>query len=235
MFPPGKIAGTKIAFGRATWVYDEDESKEGHYTFVDEDSFQWLLEPSTLAEMEIDEEDLLDCVMQAEKQFGSPDEYRPVLGLVQNSGVMNIGATFVSKSNKGINCVFTPTSMSHPTTSDLAVDFVPPDAYFEWYYSPETEEVEGLDKFLADFDELTGARTTNTISPITVPTYEEAAIKSSNLMEDTKREVFLQKVWNYHKAPHMIPYVKEQLKEELVETWNRILRVERAISVYEGK
>ena len=235
MLPPSKIAGTKIAFGRATWVYDDEKDGEGHYNFVEEDSFRWILNQQTLVELGIDEEDLLDCVMQAEEQLGSPEEYRPALGLLPQSGLMNIGATFVSKSNKGITCVFTPTSMNHPTTSALAVDTVPPDAYFEWYYTGETEEVDSLEKFLQDFDAMSGARTTNTISPITVPGYEEAAIKTANLMESGKREVFLQKIWNYHKTPTMIPYVKEQLKEELVGTWNSVLRVERALSMYGEK
>ena len=232
MFPPSKIAGTRIAYARATWVQEEGSDK-GHYSFFGEDSFNWTLNPGQLQEMGVDEQDLMDCVEQAEKQFGAPEDYRPALGLLPKAGIMNIGATFVSSSNKGVSCVFTPPSMDHPTTLDTAVDFVAPDAYFEWYYLPETEEVT-VDDFLKDFDRLTGARTTETAekSPIVnVPSYEEASVRTANLMGESERDAFLQKVWNYHHVPATF-HLKESIRPLLEETWTRVLRVERVMSVY---
>jgi len=233
MFPPSKIAGTRIAYGRATWIVSEEDQK-GHYTFVDEDSFTWTLNPGQLIDMKVDEEDLLDCVNQAEKQFGAPEEYRPALGLLPKSGAMNIGATFVSTTNPAITCVFTPTSLDHPTTSALAADYVAPDAYFEWYHNPETKPVDNMEAFLKEFDRLSGARTDNVIkSPIIVPSYEEASNRVANLMAPDLQEQFLQQVWSYHKVP-MTHYLRESAKSQILETWNRVLRVERLAQVYEG-
>lgn len=229
MFPPSKIAGLRIAYGRATWI--EDEKGEGHYTFVD-DAFMWAITHAQLAEMQVDEGDLLDTVEQAEKQFGAPEDYRPALGLLPKMGVMNIGATFISQSNPAITCVFTPTSIEAPPNY-RGDNFVSPDAYFEWYYCPETEPKDNLEAFLNDFDRLSGTRTTNiSQSPIVVPSYEEACAKA-NLMGLEESQKFVQDVWNYHKVP-MPFYYKDQMKKDLVETWNRLKRVERVLKVYES-
>jgi hypothetical protein len=234
MLPSNWIKGTKIAFGRATWIYDED-SEKGAYNFSQEDSFHWTLNPGQLKEMGIDEQDLLDCVEQAEEQLGAPDEYRPALGLMPHSGLLNIGAKYRSRTNPNVLCVFTPTSMQFPTTSTLAPDHDPIDGYFEWYYSePELDiNTSNIADFMKEYERLAGTRNSNTVGEtmLQVPSYEEASLRSANLMEDSRRERFLESVWWYHKAS--IPFSrKQELRESILETWKSLNRVQAALSPY---
>jgi hypothetical protein len=236
IFAPSRIQGTKIASGRATWVYDDE--KGGYYNFVDEDAFSWKLNPVQLQQLGIDEQDLLDCVLQAEKQLGSPQEFRPRLGLLPSVGYSNIGATYISRGNPNIMCVFTPTSMDFATTSPTAFDNAPIDAYFEWYYSPSsvTDKTATLDDFIKKYDELLGKAMTRDPSwenspTFAVPTYEEACVFSDGYMSEEVRERFLQNVWDYHKAT--MRNRKEQLKENIVECWTRLNRVRKSTAIYE--
>lgn len=234
IFAPSRIQGTKIAAGRATWIYN-DEGK-GYYNFVDEDAFSWKLNPQQLLQLGIDEQDLLDCVVQAEKQLGAPSEFRPRLGLMPSAGYSNIGATYISKNNPNILCVFTPTAMDFQTTNPIAFDNSPIDAYFEWYYSPMSLEKkpEDLADFILKYDEVLGKAITRDPSwekmPL-VPTYEEACVFSDGYMSEEKREMFLQQVWDFHKA--QMRGRKEQLKEGILETWSRLNRVRKSVAIYE--
>lgn len=234
IFAPSRIQGTKIASGRATWIYDE--SGKGYYNFVDEDAFSWKLNQQQLVQLGIDEQDLLDCVVQAEKQLGSPQEFRPKLGLMPSAGYSNIGATYISKGNPSIMCVFTPTSLDFQTTNPIAFDNSPIDAYFEWYYSAfsPANEPKNLADFILKYDEVLGkaiTRDTSWQNVPTVPTYEEACVFSDGYMREDIREQFLQQVWDFHKA-HMRGR-KEQLKECILETWNRVNRVRKSVAIYE--
>lgn len=235
MLAPGRIEGMRIAAGRATWVCDDDKDGKGYYNFVDEDSFSWHMNPVDLRRLGIDEQALLDCVSQAEEQFGAPCEFRPRLGLFPNAGYTNIGATYVSRDNPQILCVFTPTSTQFPTGNAISHDIPPVDAYFEWYYSPNSISKEASKdpaKFLQDYDRLSGNRATNvTNSPIfDVPSYEEASVFTKSYMQEDIRERFLQSVWNYHRF--CAPGYKNQLKEDILSQWQRVLRVRAALSVY---
>jgi hypothetical protein len=232
---PNKIQGTKIAAGRATWIYDEGK---GYYNFVDEDAFAWKLNPTELEMLKIDEQDLLDCVEQAEKQLGSPADYRGKLGLMPSSGYSNIGATYTSKSNPRIICVFTPTSTDYQTTNPIAIDNAPIDAYFEWYYMPETASDEGKDlmSFIKKYDDLLGKAITRDISwennpTFMIPKYEEACVFSSGFMNESVRESFLQNVWDYHKSN--IRGRKLQLESTIKETWMRLNRVKSSVAMYQ--
>ena len=237
MLAPGRIEGMRIAAGRATWVCDDDEDgKKGYYNFVDEDSFSWMLNPTDLKRLEIDEPALLDCVTQAEEQFGAPCEYRPRLGLFPNAGYTNIGATYVSRSNPQIMCVFTPTSTQFPTGNAMSHDIPPVDAYFEWYYSPvalSKDAHKDIGNFLQSYDKISGNRASNVVSSpiIKVPSYEEASVFTVGYMAESIRDHFLQQIWNYHRMT--APGYKRQLREEIVDQWKRVLRARVALSMYE--
>jgi len=236
IFAPSRIQGTKIASGRATWVYGDE--KGGYYNFVDEDAFSWKLNPTQLEQLGIDEQDLLDCVAQAEKQLGAPQEFRPKLGLMPSAGYSNIGATYVSKVNPQIICVFTPTAMDFATTNPIAIDNAPIDAYFEWYYSPVSlaNQPDNLPEFIKKYDELLGKALTRddswkNVPTFKVPSYEEACVFSDGYMNEDVRERFLQQVWDYHRTK--MRGRREFLKENIVETWARLNRVRKMISIYE--
>jgi hypothetical protein len=236
IFALTRIQGLAIAAGRATWVTD-DNGKKGHYSFEDDDAFGWKLTPAQIKDLDIDEQDLLSCVEQADKQFGDPEVFRPKLGLMPDSGYMNIGATFISKTNKNIMCVFTPTSMAYTVTNSLEQDRATIDGYFEWYYSPVSlaqDADKDPEKFMQQFDKITGNRSSNMAkSPvIDMPSYEEASVFSSEVIqEDCERERFLQQVWDYHHSKSQL--AKQRLKEDALPTWKRIWRVTKALSVYE--
>jgi hypothetical protein len=176
------------------------------------------LNPQQIENMKVSEEDLLDCVEQAEKELGGPEDHRLALGLFPDSGYTNIGQTYVSKSNPHIVCVFTPTSMKFATTNPIAHDKPPVNAYFEWYYSdiPLTANA---------------SRTTNvTISPV-VPGYDEACERTDGIMGLQEREQFLNKVWMYHRT--CMPGHKARVKNEILEVWERVNRVNRKLVMQE--
>ena len=233
----GTISGMKIASGRATW--DTDANKKGFWNFLDVDAFTWYLNPGQIKQMKVSEEDVLDCVEQAEKELGSPDEHRPKLGLFPNSGYTMIGKHYVSRSNPHIVCIFTPTSISFPSHNPIAHDMPPINAYFEWYYSDiplEIEKPKDLVDFLVKHDTATGSRATNVSQSPTVsakvPSYNEASERSEGLMGLQEREQFLNDVWNYHK--NTLPGFKARLESEILEVWERVNRVHRTLTVYEG-
>lgn len=230
MLPSNRISGTKIAAGRATWVVD-DKTGEGFYNFVDSGSFKWLLNPDQLLGLEIDEQDLLDCVEQAEEQFGAPEDYRPAMGLFPDVGSTNIGVTYKSKSNETVICVFTPASIQKQTAG-IALS-APIDAYFEWYYQEKSalKPEENFLDFIAYFDATTGNRASEIKKSPIVPGYHEACETSAGAMGDVERERFLSNVWNYHK--NVERGYKEQLGREIKETWVRVQRVKSALAVYE--
>lgn len=234
MITPGKIQGMLIASGRATWIEDE-ETDGGYYSFVDDDSFKWEISKESLLQLKIDEQDVLDCVLQAEESLGDPDELysRFGIGLLPNSGYLNIGATFISRNNKKIKCVFTPTSMSFPTGRVCAHDNAPVNAYFQWYYDEKMDDINDLNSFLASVDHLTGNRTANVItSPaFEVPHYEEACAFSEGYMAEDVRQYFLQRVWDYHR--NVSVGHKEVFKEEIEQFWTRLKRVRTASKLYE--
>lgn len=224
MMPTNRISGVKIAAGRATWVTGEDG--KGYYNFINSNSFKWFANPDQLIAMGIDQQDLLDCVEQAEKQFGAPEEYRPALGLYPDAGYTNIGATYRSKENEKIIAVFTPTSVHGPCEA-------PTDAYFEWYMQevPEQNADENLPDFLSYFDAVTGNRVGEYVdtSPV-VPGYDEAVETTRGNMAEDMRERFLQQVWNFHK--NVSPGFKQKLGEDILETWSRVKRVSKVLAAY---
>jgi hypothetical protein len=231
IFSPSRIHGLLVAAGRASWVIDEKD--KGYYSFVDADSFSWKINQVQLQQLEIDEQDVLDCVLQAEKQFGSPEEVQRKLGIQPGQGWLSIGATFASKDKPNLICVYTPTSMNFPTTAPCAHDLTLPDAYFEFYYSPVEVKMDkpeiGADAWFDQMEKLMPKQEKKKAEP-QVPSYEEASAFTMNVMNEDVRERFLQDVWNYHKFA--APGFKPQLAESILSTWKRVGRVQAALNLY---
>lgn len=232
LLSPTRIHGLFIAAGRATWVIDDND--KGYYSFVDEDSFSWKINMQSLEQLGVDEQDVLDCVLHAEKAFGSPEEVQHKLGMQKGQGWLSIGATFASKTNPNVFCVYTPTSMNFPTTAPCAHDNSPVDAYFEWYYAPIEVKMEkpeiGAEEWFSQMEKLM-PKVEKKQEMLRVPTYEEACVFTSNCMAENVREAFLEQVWNFHK--NVSPGFKPQLEESILKQWKRITRVQSALSLYE--
>ncbi len=226
MLSPSRIQGLFIAAGRATWVLDEKD--KGYYSFVDQDSFSWKIHNSQLDQLKVDEQDVLDCLVQAEKQFGSPDDVQKKLGIQPGQGWLSIGAKFVSKTNPQVCCVFTPTSMEYPIDGATQTD-----AYFEFYYSPQEVPMEkpeiASDAWFDEMEKLLPKKTEKK-TELAVPSYEEASVFTQNCMTEDVREQFLQKVWNYHKF--VAPGFKKELAEDILGTWKRVTRVQSVLPLY---
>lgn len=206
MFPQSKLDGLYVAWGRGKW--EEIEPGRSGYTFAGDDSFGYLVNPQTLQDNGISEEDILDCVEQIEDQLGAPGTYRTSMGLFPASGITHPGIFVRSRTNSHVMCHFSPTSTG----------FQVADGYFEWFFSKHMGAVDDMGEWLRAFDAMSGSRTTNvTTSPIVVPTYGEASMKAANLSESA-REIFLQKVWDYHRASRIGH--KRQLREDILKTWN---------------
>ena len=225
----GAISGMKLASGRATWESEEDG--KGYWSFKDVDSFNWFLTPQQIAGMKVNEQDLLDCIEQAEKDLGEPKKHRLELGLQPDSGYSTIGASYVSRTNKHVVCVFTPTSFKFQTHNPIAHDMPPVHGYFEWYYSDlplEIEKPKDLVSAIKQHDTATGSRATNvTVSP-TIPSYNEAYEVTDGIMGLQEREDFLNQVWQYHKT--MLPGYKVKAKANILETWERVNRIHRKLT-----
>jgi len=243
MLPQNKISGTKIAFGHGAFLYDEKE--KGFFNFVKESDFGWLLPISTLQKENVTEQDLLDCVEQVEASLGDPEELRAVLPF--GSGLKNVGTVFRSKSNPRVICVFTPTSQLVQDVVPLGLpEEIRPDGYFEWYLSDEDSitvddigsggnNVGAMGKWLGEFDRMAGTRNTNVAdAPVfTVPTYTEAVQHTSGVMGAVQREVFLEDVHAYHRK-QMPWFKKEQLKKQILGTWESVQRVRSSLTEEDG-
>lgn len=212
--PQSPIQGKLLAIARGTFMYDD--GGKGYYNFIDDDAFQWKLNPVEVEKLEIEIDDLYDCCEQAVKQFGDPDDYRVKMGLQPNSGYTNLGITFTSKTNPNIVCVFTPTSNQGGEW----------DSYFEWYLKDESmADQDSVASFFQDFEKLAGdirAPKGGVASFLTVPTMGEAREVASKVLSDSEMQSFLGKVLQYEKNPWRGK--KLQLEEEIIHEWKNIKR-----------
>jgi hypothetical protein len=204
-FRQNKISGLSIAWARACWDYDHN-----CYAFVTDDAYEIRVTDQWMMEYGVSEEDLLDCVTQVEEALGSPEEYRPSLGLFKNSGYSNIGTTIQSRTHPAVRCVFTPTS-----TEDGM-----PDAYFEWWFDLQNPAVTDLRSYLDNFNQASGVRISNvTMSPV-MPSYMEAQEffhENHGKFSPHFRESFLSELWKYHQTSNV--GFKRKLSEEILPKW----------------
>jgi hypothetical protein len=154
-------------------------------------------------------------------------------------GLKHVGEVVSARTNPNVICHFTPTSMYVHDTRALHIEEIKPDGYFEWFLTDENFDMKALERgetpvsdFLKEFDRLVGTRNTNLAdSPVVnkVPTYSESCQMSAGVMGEKQREMFLESVHRYHKAP-LPRHRKEELKTNILETWNRIKSVRETLS-----
>lgn len=210
MLPQNKISGLSIAWGRGRW--DEVEDGKQGYVFLHDHDFRYEMTPDFMMKNDITDEALFDCLEQIEDELGSPGEHRDGLGLFPKAGLTHPGIVVRSRMNPAIICSFAPMSAA----GDIDGGF------FQWYLDKADTEVAGLVSYMHKFDMMAGNREANiVVSPI-VPSYQEASLKTANIMEDDRRERFLNMVWNYHK--NVAHGFKKRLGEEILNIWKDVAK-----------
>lgn len=210
MLPVNKISGTSIASGNGRWS-NVDEKRMG-FVFDGDDDFSFLVSPEWMAQNDIEQDDLFDCIEQLEDRISNPSEDGVRGGLVTGGGYMNAGDVVRSTRNPNIVCVYTPVSINTGMC----------DGHFEWFLDTEVFDVSDMSKWMASYEkEMQGREPTVASSPIFVPSYNEACERSVGVMSEGEREKFLRNVWNYHKTGS-IGY-RRKLGEEIISRWAQVI------------
>lgn len=217
MLPQNKINGMNIAWGRGKWSELEDGSYG--YIFPEDDAFKIRLNPQTMEEMGVSEDDLFDCIAQIEAEFDAPKDHRLSFGLVPNQGYSHLGITVRSNLNDRVICVFTPTSIEDDSY----------DGYFEWYYD-QRSGFDSLTGFLSNFDKATDGQHSNALLSPIMPAYGEAVEKTKYMSEEDQRETFLRCIWSYHKTSSIGH--RRQLERDLLPKWKKICEEYDEKSIY---
>lgn len=210
MLPVNKISGTSIASGNGRWS-NVDDKKMG-FVFDGDDDFSFLVSPDWMAQNNVEQDDLFDCIEQLEDRISSAAEDGVRGGLVTGGGYLNAGDVVRSTRNPNVVCVYTPVSVNSGEC----------DGHFEWFLDTEVFDVADMSKWMAKYEkEMQGREPTVAASTIFVPTYNEACERTVGVMSEGEREQFLRNVWNYHKTGS-IGY-RRKLGEQIVERWAQIL------------
>lgn len=224
------LGGIILASARGTWVYDEGE--KGHYEFFGRENFAWKNDEKTRRDLGISEDDLFDCIEQVEEELMSPENQEVRFGMMNKGGFKNVGAIYTSRTNPEIICVYTPTSLGSTPNGLHYEDW---NGYFEWYFKAQPkEEVDDLAQFLNMFDTAVGTEVTKqtTVSPVMLPSYEEAnEFFSVNQLQES--DFFLSRLWNVNSSKFMGRGTREQMKAELLSEWKAI--VEKSNQLDESK
>lgn len=197
-----KIQGMEIATGKAKWG-DLGDGSMG-YVFDGQEDFHVRVNPQTLMELGVSEEDMMDCVDQIEQQFGSHDGVAMSFGMYPDQGYKNVGLVYTSRTNPQVKCFFSPSEADKGWQG-----------YFSWYF--HKEEMSGsVEDFVKAFDKMTGNREDIILASPVVPSYNEASemVKGMKGLSEDLKEAFLQKVWDFHK--NVAPGFKQRLEGEIL-------------------
>jgi hypothetical protein len=197
-----KIQGTEIATGKAKWG-DLGDGTMG-YVFDGNEDFHLRVNPQTLIDLGVSEEDMMDCVDQIEQQFGSHENLALSFGMYPDQGYKNVGLVFKSNTNPNVKCFFSPSEANKGWQG-----------YFSWYYSKE-DVAQSLEDFIKSYEKVANDKAVETLASPIVPSYNEASemVASMKHLSEGTKDHFLANVWNYHK--NVSPGFKQRLEQEII-------------------